>query len=207
MTTPTPSNNNAPMEKVHQEALNMLLLDAIQHGNIERVQLAAAKGADLDASAHHAEWKGKQGYIRPALHFAYEVNNIKVLEIMLAAGAKVDIKDADGQTVMMRAAQNKNAATVRLCLKYKANPLVKDNAGKALLSAARSTYSNTGEDAAGKEVIEALLNALPTVRAQFDAVAPKQPTPDVDTQTVTFMPQIRLKKPAKAGGPDGFNLE
>lgn len=204
--TNTPANNNPPLDKAHQDALDILMFDAIQNGNIERINLAVAKGANTSSFAQHKQWKGKENYSRPALHFAYEVYNSAVFEALLATGANVDIRDKDGLTVMMRAAEDKNADAVRLCLKYKANPLVKDNAGRALLTLARSTYTTTGEDNVGKIVVDMLLTALPDMRHQFNDNTPKQTAPADDATPVTLMPQIRLKKPAK-GGPNGFNLE
>lgn len=204
--TNTPANNNAPLDKVHQDALDILMLDAIQNGNIDRINLAVVKGANTNAFAQHKQWKGKENYSRPALHLAYEFYNSAVFEALLAAGANVDIRDKDGLTVMMRAAEDKNIDAVRLCLKYKADPLVKDNAGRALLTLARSAYTSVGEDAAGKMIVDMLLTALPDMRGHFDQKAPKDNAPEEETQAVTLMPQIRLKKPAK-GGPNGFNLE
>lgn len=206
MTNSVP-NNPQRLDKVQQGAMDMLMADAIQHGDADRIALVVSKGADPDALLRHAEFRGQQNYVRPALHLAYEMYNSKVFEAMLVAGAQVDIRDNDGLTVMMRAARDKNVDAVRLCLKYKANPLVKDNKDTALLTLARSSHTSTGEGISAKAILEMLLNALPDMRSHFNDNAPQQTAPEEATPTVALMPQIRLKKPAKAGSPNGFNLE
>lgn len=73
-----------------QEAANAILVEAARRGDIELMKRAIARGADVNASAPH----------KPPLFAALELYNadpLPVAEVLIAAGADVNIQPRSGQ--------------------------------------------------------------------------------------------------------------
>src|SRR5690348_2331282 len=69
----------------------------------------------------------------PPLNTAARHDDLATAKRLLAAGAKVDTRDADGWTPLHAAALKRNRAMVELLLKYKADPNIRDEFGSTPL--------------------------------------------------------------------------
>ena len=96
--------------------------------------MLAAKGLDCSA-------KDDKGV--PAIAYAASVST-SALSALVACGAKVNARDADGLTAMIRAAQVGRTSTVKLLVAAKATTDNKDKLGyTALMWAAHGGWSET----------------------------------------------------------------
>jgi cytohesin len=80
---------------------------------------------------HGASVNAVGAWMQTPLHCAAEVDSaVPMLKVLLAAGAKHNIKDKSGNTPLHLAAFNFNAEGVRLLLAGGADPRVKNREGK-----------------------------------------------------------------------------
>lgn len=111
------------MEKFKTKMASESLLEALGEGKViwsisssslpgpnAAAKVTAALGEGADANIRSAREKYGVG-ARP-LHLAAEGHDVKMIELLLAAGAKTTHKTAEGETPMHRAIRNKNAPEI-----------------------------------------------------------------------------------------------
>lgn len=76
------------------------------------------------------------------LHLAATNPDISALEVLIAAGARVNAKSDDGATPLHMAAYTQHAEHARLLLEAGADPAIKTNQGRDVLSMARKNMAN-----------------------------------------------------------------
>lgn len=67
---------------------------------------------------------------RSALHFAAAINNVPCVQLLLAAGADVDLQDREGYAPLHMAAGYSQTATMMALLEAGADPLLRDSKGQ-----------------------------------------------------------------------------
>ena len=71
------------------------------------------------------------------LHLVRGPNAIRMAEMLLENGAKVDLQDLNGMTPLLRAVEAEDFDLVRALIKAHANPLIADKEGRTPISVAR----------------------------------------------------------------------
>jgi len=89
-----------------------------------------ALGADVNAA-------DKNGWT--PLHFAAQENAAKAVELLLRAGASVDVPDKQGNTALFRAVSSfrGDGTTIQLLRQHGADPYLANNHGNSPVSSAR----------------------------------------------------------------------
>jgi ankyrin repeat protein len=107
---------------------------AAVNGHAELLALLFARGDRL--ADDDADWK--------SLMFAVQYRSSATAEILLAHGARVDPRDDDGRTPLMRAVRNSDDASLGLLLRHGANPRAVDDDGNTALhhAAAKANLTN-----------------------------------------------------------------
>lgn len=111
------------------EMANELLFKGVWNLNLQDIEEAIAKGADVNSKE---SWLG-----RSALHLAACSGSVPAARLLLDAGAMIDIHDKYGVTPLRYAAENKAIATTRLLIARGADAGAKDPSGCTILEAAR----------------------------------------------------------------------
>jgi hypothetical protein len=110
------------------------LMVAVQQGKVLKVRYLIAGGVDVNEIDTNY-------YSRTALHVAVESNNLKMVQILLNAGADVKLKDQYSQTALMTLNGNTSGEILKLIAQYGADVNSKNRSGQtALMEAAR--YGN-----------------------------------------------------------------
>ncbi len=90
--------------------INIQLIEAVKSGNIDRVRLLIAKGADINA-------KDERG--GTPLHWAAYYNRKKIAELLLMQGANPEEKDRNGFTPEDVARINGKKEILNILKKYR----------------------------------------------------------------------------------------
>lgn len=110
------------------------LMVAVQQGKALKVRYLIASGADVNEI-------DKNYYSRTALHVAVESNDLKMAQILLNAGADVNLKDQYAQTALMNLNGNTSREILQLIAQYGADLNSTSRSGQtALMQAAQ--YDN-----------------------------------------------------------------
>lgn len=121
---------------------------------VEIVKLLLAAGADPNAAGNRRKsgpmHYAADGYISgPAWDAKRQV---KTIEVLLDAGAKINAQDANGATPLHRAVRTRCAAAVKCLLQAGADPALRNKPGSTPFHLA---VQNTGRGASGAEVAKA----------------------------------------------------
>lgn len=129
---------------------NLLSL-AVSNDDLDEVRDLIAKGADVNGREKESE------NITP-LFLAVENGNVEIAEVLLNFGAKINARDKNKQTPLMRLDDDASAELVRLLIKHGAKINVTDKEGNTpLILAARN---------APAEVLRALIDHGADINAQ-----------------------------------------
>ena len=133
--SPTPPRRPIRMGKIaiRRRPTNPLTV-AVQQGSSLKVRLMIAKGVDVNEF-------DKRYYSRTALHIAMERNNLKMAQMLLNAGANIELKDQYGNTPIMTIRRNTSREIISLIAQYGANTNATNKSEQtALMEATR--YNN-----------------------------------------------------------------
>ncbi|MCW3097662.1 MAG: hypothetical protein JWL77_3280 [Chthonomonadaceae bacterium] len=108
------------------------------------------------------------------------------IELLLSAGAKVDLPDGQGQTALMYAVEKGRPENIACLLKYHATVLLKDRAGNTALSLARTNragnvvtpFNHEVEADFWPNIVKMLEHALPSQHVALSAPAVRH-SPDL----------------------------
>lgn len=171
MTQPTSKDPQEPsaLTAKQQAALDELLADAVRQRNLARVEACIDKGARTDCLAR--EWDGSRGlYVElPLAICAVRYFNNEVYASLVRNGMPIDAKDADGDTALMFAVQEKSIDKIKTLIALGASPLHTNNRGIVVLGAAKD-LAQPG-DSVREAIIDALLAGLPSVKERFNKAA------------------------------------
>ncbi|PJK29510.1 ankyrin repeat domain-containing protein [Minwuia thermotolerans] len=144
-----------------QKALDENLREAVDHGNIGKMETLLRAGADpnaIDASGRDAiiaaAWRGREMVVefliekgvdidtvdldgRTPLAWAAINGYVHIVEDLLAHGADPNARDDTGTTPLIRAAWNGHFEVAETLLNGGANPLIEDRQGKTALDRAQ----------------------------------------------------------------------
>ncbi len=104
---------------------NPLML-AVKEEKVLKVRLMIAKGADVNEI-------DKSYYSRTALHIAVETNNLKIANMLLNAGANVNVQDYYKLTPLMTVKGNTSGEILRLLVQHGADVNNKNLNGRTAL--------------------------------------------------------------------------
>ncbi|MEM4367204.1 MAG: ankyrin repeat domain-containing protein [Candidatus Anstonellales archaeon] len=139
-------------DKRRAERLGKKLIDECRKEkekiSLERVVKMVLEGADLNVL------NGEDNFFKQtALMWAAERGHEGVVEMLIKAGAKVDLQDNNGKTALMRAANGNQKRVLKLLIEAGANLDLQDNDGRTALMWA------TLYDGGHKGVVEMLIEA------------------------------------------------
>ncbi len=133
------------VEQLLQQGANV---NARTRGGLTALSLAVIRGYDSialtlierGASLDARDKSGDRQQMSPGyspVHYAAIYGRTRVLERMLQAGVSPDLRDKNGRTLLMLAAENGHADTVRLLLRAGANPRAVSALGETVLDCAK----------------------------------------------------------------------
>ncbi|CUU35930.1 MAG: ankyrin repeat domain-containing protein [Armatimonadetes bacterium] len=150
------------VEQLLQQGANV---NARTRGGLTALSLAVIRGHDAialtlierGASLDARDRSGDRQQMSPGyspVHYAAIYGRTRVLERMLQAGVSPDLRDKNGRTLLMLAAENGHTDTVRLLLRHGANPRATSALGETVLDCARR-----GKNPTVIRLIEAAINS------------------------------------------------
>ncbi|HLK58586.1 MAG TPA: ankyrin repeat domain-containing protein [Chthonomonadaceae bacterium] len=154
----------APIEEADRRPPT-LLMEAAYNNDLEIVKLLLQKKADVNASGveyNRALISNDEGAFVgkvTALDLAAWTGHLKVLNLLLQHGAKVDLSDSQGWTALMWAVAYHQVAAMRILLKHHANINIRNVDGRTVAElAAKEGYTEevrlllkAGSDPAAKD--------------------------------------------------------
>jgi len=109
---------------------------AIIRGYDDIALLLIEKGASLDARDRSGDRENQHPGNSP-VHYAAIYGRTRVLQAMLARGVSPNLRDRNGRTLLMLAAENGHRETVQLLLQHGADPAARSALGETALQLAR----------------------------------------------------------------------
>lgn len=109
---------------------------AVIRGYDEIALLLIEKGASLDARDKSGDRENRTPGNSP-VHYAAIYGRTRVLQAMLDRGVSPNLRDRNGRTLLMMAAENGRRETVKLLLERGADPKARSALGDTVLDAAR----------------------------------------------------------------------
>ncbi|MEM4367218.1 MAG: ankyrin repeat domain-containing protein, partial [Candidatus Anstonellales archaeon] len=121
-------------DKRRAERLGKKLIDeCIQEKeeiSLERVVKLVLEGADVNVQDNNNGWT--------ALMLAAEKEHEGIVEMLIKAGAKLDLQNKDGETALMLAAEKEHEGIVEMLRKEGADPFIVNNKGNTAYDLARN---------------------------------------------------------------------
>lgn len=211
-----------------QEIMNNLLIEAVRNRDLTQAKLYVQKGADPNCKANNIPVNEKSSTMTshsrstggPVLHLAGCVGAFssasngfyrEMTDFLISAGARVDDKNNDGNTMLMVAVKSYSSDMTKYWLSKGANPLEADAKGNMVIKLASDIDSSS---AARQPIINALMAKIPDTSAQNaparkDAAAPATTTAPATAQDISVMKPVAVvsrRTPAKPRGGGGFTL-
>ncbi|MFN7018095.1 MAG: ankyrin repeat domain-containing protein [Fimbriimonadales bacterium] len=109
---------------------------AVIRGYDEIALLLIERGASLDARDKSGDRENRHPGNSP-VHYAAIYGRTRVLQAMLARGVSPNLRDRNGRTLLMMAAENGHRDTVKLLLERGADPNAQSALGDTVLDAAQ----------------------------------------------------------------------
>lgn len=109
---------------------------AVIRGYDDIALLLIERGASLDARDKSGDRENRHPGNSP-VHYAAIYGRTRVLQAMLARGVSPNLRDRNGRTLLMMAAENGHRDTVKLLLERGADPNARSALGDTALDAAR----------------------------------------------------------------------
>lgn len=122
----------AKTSKASDSTRTLRLFDAAAWEDGLAVSQLLAQGAEINSQTEATR--------RTALIAASSFGNTGTMQVLLNAGAKIEIKDNDGWTALMWATMDGNVNAVKLLLDHGANKEVKDENGKSCIDIAKGRH-------------------------------------------------------------------
>jgi hypothetical protein len=137
---------------------------------------------------------------RSALHFVAALGNVKCAQMLIEAGADLDLQDAEGYTPLHMAAGYMRTATMTALLEAGADPEIKDKTGRDVVSLVdnlRGTMKLSMQNIQARLALEEVANCL--TRLLYEEVPPQA---ILDSRTLAgggreFLVQVRAGGPAR----------
>ncbi len=202
-----------------QDIMNNLLIEAVRNRNLTQAKLYVQKGADPNCMASGISITEKSSITQsmsrstsgPVLHLAGTVGGSgfshDMTDFLISAGAKVDAKNNDGNTMLMVAIKSYSADAAEYWLSKGANPLATDSRGNLTLKLAMDIDSAA---AVRQPIINALMAKMPNSSAEnaSTSAAPPAaaPAPAASAKDITLMKPAAVvsrrtpQKPRRGGG-------
>jgi ankyrin repeat protein len=196
------------LSQKQQEIMDKLLIEAAKNSDLGRMRTYAEKGADIHVKLTVSEAITKGGNTwtssgtAPLYHLLCgDKFRTDISDFMLGQGVDVDVKNFNGNTPLMLAVKNLDAAKVKYFLSKGADPFATNTGGEVVLDEA---YKLPAGYAARQEIIDMLVAAMANLATKPAAPAAKADSPVETTRDIKAMRPIELGQRGKGGG--GLNL-
>lgn len=213
-----------------QEIMNNLLIEAVRNRDVAQAKLYVQKGADPNCSATNIPVNEKTSIVHsfsrsvsgPVLHlagctgaFSASGNGFSrdMTDFLIAAGARVDAKNSDGNTMLMVAVKSYSSDMVKYWLGKGANPLETDARGNMVIKLASDIDSSA---ATRQTIINALMAKIPDTQPQnastplaAPGAVPGAVSVPAATRDIAVMKPaavVARRTPNKPRGGGGFTL-
>jgi ankyrin repeat protein len=197
-----------PFTQKQQEALNRMLIEAIQAHDAGAMELCLSKGADeshdMKVLYSHYNWNGHYEHLEMTgqpFHFLCEnYFDEKTADKLLASGVSVDVRDDNENTALFWAVTCGREKIVNYLLAKGADPLAANKQKKSPLDMAQG-LNEQYYGAPKKHIRESLLKAMPDVSKKFNHAA-KEPAENAAAlpHDIIAPTPLRLNPPPKKDG-------
>ena len=133
--------------RVEMADVNQRFFSSVRSGNISEMKKMLLQGADIDFIQDK----------RSALVFAAEAGDEKVVKFLMEKGAKIDLKNNDGESALMRAIYYNNVEVVEQLLEHGAQPNQTNKEGMTALVYACSNFLNKTTKRKQMSIVKLLL--------------------------------------------------
>jgi ankyrin repeat protein len=163
------------------------------------VETAVKYGADVNGTK-----KDDKGRPRAALHWAYDVFDDEITDLLLRKGAPIDTMSPDGDTVLMRAVKDSNAKQIEYYLGKGADPTClcgEDRKTFPMQALENNQVFMNGKKA---KLLALMMQHLPAPAPEPPAEPPPPPdetVPKMGTTRDIEAPRPFVLKPVKPEGP------
>ena len=210
-----------------QEIMNNLLIEAVRNRDVTQAKLYVQKGADPNCSANNIPVQERSSISHsfsrsasgPVLHLAGCTGAFNsggafsrdMTDFLIGAGAKVDAKNSDGNTMLMVAVKSYSSDMVKYWLGKGASPLESDARGNMVIKLASDIDANSSSRQA---IINALMAKIPDTSAENAPVATSAsvsapaaaPAATQDIAVMKPAAVVSRRTPGKPRSGGGFTL-
>lgn len=203
------------MSTQQQQVMNDLLIEAVRGKDVTQAALYVQKGADAQVKVRMTEYVSTPGGSSSSstveaslLHVAASGSSLDepMVEFLLKSGVDINVKNGNGNTVLMHAVKSGNAYRAKYFLRKGADPLAVNAKGEMVLQEAQRLPNSCDKRI---EIINELLARTEDQQPASTATQMQDNKQDVTVPQgkIDVMKPVSIgRKPKATGNGSGFEL-